>query len=202
MAESTNPDRRQQRAQATSRQLLLAAREVFERKGYRATTVGAITEAASTAHGTFYLYFKNKEEAFAKVFSDVVGEIEEATMVPWQGDARTTIHRATTGYFEVVARHHGLWRCLMEGIYHSRPIEQLWLEQRRPFIDRLEKTLPAGGDTRAVAVTLGSMIEWTAYTVVEMGEPAEIGLERAVAAVVDLWCSAAGRADSLPPRGD
>lgn len=55
------PDRlkkRQKRAVATSEQLLIAAREVFQTNGFQGTTVGAITDAAATAHGTFYLYFR------------------------------------------------------------------------------------------------------------------------------------------------
>ena len=197
MAEATIT-RRQQRAQVTNDQLLAAAREVFEQRGYRATTVGAITEAASTAHGTFYLYFKNKEDAFARVFAQVVGELEQESSVPWQGDTRATIRRAVSGYFNVVGRHRGLWRCLMEGIYQSPSIEAMWLELRRPFVERVQRTLPATGlcgldrplDTEAVAVALCSMVEWTAYTVVELGEPEQLGSERAVDAVVDLWHAA------------
>ena len=183
-------DRRQQQAQATSAQLLVASRQVFEERGYRGTTVGAITAAARTAHGTFYLYFKNKEDAFSKVFAGVVSELEASTIVPWQGDARTTVEEAVRGYFTVIARHRGLWRCLMEGIYQSRPIEQLWLELRRPFIERLGQALPPMADGEAIAVALGSMIEWTAYTVVELGEPAGIEVDRAVDAVVQVWCAA------------
>lgn len=189
LPEGITGDRRQQQAQSTCAQLLGASRQVFAERGYRATTVGAITEAASTSHGTFYLYFKNKEDAFAKVFGGIVTELEAATTVPWQGDARTTIEEAVRGYFSLVARHRGLWRCLMEGIYQSRSIEQLWLELRRPFIERLAQALPAIGDRQAIAVVLGSMIEWTAYTVVELGEPAGIDLERALNAVVDVWCA-------------
>ena len=49
--------KRQAQAAATQEQLLRAARGVFAARGYKDTTVGAITKAANTAHGTFYLYF-------------------------------------------------------------------------------------------------------------------------------------------------
>jgi AcrR family transcriptional regulator len=175
---------RQQRAQATADQLLAAARGVFEAKGYRATTVGAITEAASTAHGTFYLYFKNKEDAFAKVFATVVVELEQESSAPWTGDARTTLHEAVAGYFAVIQRHKGMWRCLMEGMYQSASIERLWIEQRRPFVERGEARKI---DVKATAVALGSMTEWTAFTVAELGEPADVSVESAVDAIVELW---------------
>jgi len=186
---------RQQRAQATADQLLVAARTVFEEKGYRATTVGAITEAASTAHGTFYLYFKNKEDAFGKVFAAVVDELEKGTTAPWAGDARSTLHDVVAGYFDVIVRHKGMWRCLMEGMYQSAHIEKLWLELRRPFVERLEHALTylvehdlaRPIDVKATAVALGSMAEWTAFTVAELGEPSDLSIEAAIDAVVDLW---------------
>ena len=56
-------------------QLLEAAREVFAERGYQATSVAAITDAASTAHGTFYLYFRNKEDVFAQLMATAMDEL-------------------------------------------------------------------------------------------------------------------------------
>ena len=69
------PGKRQQQAAATQEQLLDAARDVFAERGYQATTVGAITTRANTAHGTFYLYFRNKQDAFAAVMTSVTDEL-------------------------------------------------------------------------------------------------------------------------------
>ncbi len=46
----------------TVRKLLDAAMEVFARRGYHATRVDDIVKRADTSHGTFYLYFANKED--------------------------------------------------------------------------------------------------------------------------------------------
>ncbi len=62
--------KRRAQAAATRELLLAAARQVFAEKGYRATTVGAIKSHADTAHGTFYLYFRNKDEVFAEVLAE------------------------------------------------------------------------------------------------------------------------------------
>lgn len=70
---------RHRQADLTRRQLLSAAGSVFERAGYQATTVRAITSEASTAHGTFYLYFQNKEDAFCQVVEAVIVDEFEAT---------------------------------------------------------------------------------------------------------------------------
>ncbi len=48
-------------------ELVEAASTVFMQKGYAATTVSDITQAAGTAHGTFYVYFEDKESVFDAV---------------------------------------------------------------------------------------------------------------------------------------
>ncbi len=56
---------RRQRAKAANRQAILeAARRVFARLGYDATTVRDIIRETELAAGTFYNYFKSKEEVF------------------------------------------------------------------------------------------------------------------------------------------
>jgi AcrR family transcriptional regulator len=59
------------RGQRTVRKLLDAGIEVFGSKGYHAARVDDIVKAAKTSHGTFYLYFANKEDLFRALVSDV-----------------------------------------------------------------------------------------------------------------------------------
>jgi len=44
------------------RKLLDAAMVAFDKRGYHATRVNDVVEIAKTSHGTFYLYFSNKED--------------------------------------------------------------------------------------------------------------------------------------------
>src|SRR3989441_11332174 len=55
---------RELRAQGrkTMRRLLDAGMRVFAERGYHAARVDDIVRAAHTSHGTFYLYFANKED--------------------------------------------------------------------------------------------------------------------------------------------
>jgi AcrR family transcriptional regulator len=64
------------RGQRTRRLLLDAGAEVFARKGYFAARVDDIVKLAKTSHGTFYLYFANKEELFAALAAEVAGEMQ------------------------------------------------------------------------------------------------------------------------------
>jgi AcrR family transcriptional regulator len=127
------PKKRQKRTVATSEQLLIAAREVFQTQGFQGTTVGAITDAAATAHGTFYLYFRNKEDAFAHVMAQVIEEMYRQAAASWAGDLRSTVARAIGGFLTVFRAHRGLWQCLLEGMHTNAAVERMWLDLRRPW---------------------------------------------------------------------
>lgn len=189
--------KRQERAAATAEQLLVAAREVFERQGYQATTVGAITDAANCAHGTFYLHFRNKEDAFAQVMADVIHLLYEEARGPWEGDPYPALAQANLGFLQVFSEHAGLMRCIHEGMHRSKAIEKMWLDLRRPFIARIERILGRlveAGTVRPVntvlaAHALGSMVEWTAFTHFVLGEPpvTSTSIEDLASTVTDLW---------------
>lgn len=53
-----------ERKQARRRRLLGAATRLFGQHGYHATTVPMIVAAAGSSTGSFYLYFRNKEDVF------------------------------------------------------------------------------------------------------------------------------------------
>jgi len=72
----TPAEKRQLRARGerTVRKLLDAGIEVFSRTGYHAARVDDIVALAETSHGTFYLYFSNKQDLFRRLALDVGAE--------------------------------------------------------------------------------------------------------------------------------
>lgn len=64
-----------ERGRRTMRKLLDAGTEVFARRGYHAARVDDIVKAARTSHGTFYLYFSNKEDLFRSLAEDVAEQM-------------------------------------------------------------------------------------------------------------------------------
>ncbi len=58
----------------TMRKLLDAAMEAFDRRGYHATRVNDVVEIAKTSHGTFYLYFSNKEDLLRALVAEAAAE--------------------------------------------------------------------------------------------------------------------------------
>src|SRR5262249_46234559 len=63
------------RGRRTMRKLLDAGVTVFAQRGYHAARVDDIVKVAKTSHGTFYLYFSNKEDLFRALAVDVAGEM-------------------------------------------------------------------------------------------------------------------------------
>jgi TetR/AcrR family fatty acid metabolism transcriptional regulator len=62
---------RQSRGSGDKRERILsAAVRVFANKGFYATRVSEIAEAAGVADGTIYLYFKNKDHVLVSIFED------------------------------------------------------------------------------------------------------------------------------------
>jgi len=59
----------------TMRKLLNAAMVVFARRGYHAARVDDIVKVARTSHGTFYLYFSNKEDLLRALVAEAGTEV-------------------------------------------------------------------------------------------------------------------------------
>lgn len=77
--EKRRGDRRRARTRAD---ILAAARQVFARRGYHDASIAEITEQADVAVGTFYLYFRDKDEAFTTVleagFRETIEQVKQA----------------------------------------------------------------------------------------------------------------------------
>ncbi len=57
------------------REILERAKKLFSEKGFHSLTVSDIVDSLGIARGTFYLYFKNKDDIYKKVLENLVGEI-------------------------------------------------------------------------------------------------------------------------------
>jgi AcrR family transcriptional regulator len=75
-AATSRPGAARRRGEHTRARLLAAGAEVFAARGVHAARVDDIVKGARTSHGTFYLYFQNKEELFHALAEQVAGELE------------------------------------------------------------------------------------------------------------------------------
>lgn len=74
--------RRAKEAREARREMVLAcALRVFAEKGYHATSIADIIEAAGIARGTFYLYFESKRAVFDEILDNLF-QILKSTVRP------------------------------------------------------------------------------------------------------------------------
>ncbi len=74
-------DRRQDRGQATREQLVGEATRLFAERGFEATSVEAVLDAAGVSRGSLYHHFKSKEALFEAVLDAAEVRIGEATLL-------------------------------------------------------------------------------------------------------------------------
>ena len=98
------------------RKLLDAAMVAFDRRGYHATRVNDVVEIAKTSHGTFYLYFSNKEDLLRALVAEAAGEAQTLydalSTLPAKGAAPQweDVHRWVQAYSELWMRYAPLFR--------------------------------------------------------------------------------------------
>ncbi|HEY2749945.1 TetR/AcrR family transcriptional regulator [Phenylobacterium sp.] len=103
--------KREQTKVANRQAILDAAREVFGELGYETATVRDIIRRTGLAAGTFYNYYRSKEEVFAALADDGArrfGPILKG--LRGQGYSfETFVERAIGAYFDFIADEHRNW---------------------------------------------------------------------------------------------
>ncbi len=124
---TVEPIGKRERTKAANRQAILAAaRRVFAQLGYDAATVRDIIRGTDLASGTFYNYFRSKEEVFealaddgARRFRPILREAREQAK-----NFEDYLHSAFLAYFQFLAEDNQI---------EGRPIDE-----RRPHVIRMD----------------------------------------------------------------
>ena len=61
------------------RKLLEAGLAEFDERGFQAVRVDDVVRRANTSHGTFYLYFSNKDDLFKTLLRDALDDMQVIT---------------------------------------------------------------------------------------------------------------------------
>lgn len=191
-----------ERGNRTRRDLVKAARRVFERDGFLDARITDITAEAGVASGTFYTYFRRKEDAFAAV----VDELNEAMLHPRlrdvadRDDPVAVIEAANRAYL-LAYRRNAKVMGLMEQVALIDPeFRRLRLRRARAFTTRNARALKQlqdrgladqNLDPRLVATALSAMVSRIAYLRYVQGLGSE-SLETLVRTLTELWAGALG----------
>src|SRR5829696_2947298 len=112
MSEAALPLGKREQTKALNRQAILdAAREVFGELGYDAATVRDIIRRTGLAAGTFYNYYRSKEEVFAALADDGARRFAPILKAVRGkgGPLEDFVRKAIVAYFEFMADEHISW---------------------------------------------------------------------------------------------
>lgn len=162
----------------TLAKLLDAGMHVLAERCYHAARVDDIVRRARTSHGTFYLYFSNKEDLFRAIAVECAHEMEELAAglgpVTPDADGAAAIREWLAGFLATYRRYGAVIRAWMEDQVSDRSLTGLGLDAFAAVSDSLAARLAEVEpkhivDTEIAAVAMLAMVERFTYFVTSRG---------------------------------
>jgi AcrR family transcriptional regulator len=139
--------KREQTKLANRRAILDAAREVFAELGYEVATVRDIIRRTGLASGTFYNYFRSREEVFEALADDGAARFRPILRACWEASNTFDgyLRAAIQAYYDFLADEHESWQARRpagEKHPHMRiqtpEMERVFEEVRDAFVQAME----------------------------------------------------------------
>ncbi len=119
MSVETTASPKTRRGEATRRAILKAAEAVIGAKGFNDASIIDITREAGVAQGTFYIYFKSKDDIFAELVVEM-GRLLRLALSEATAEARDRIaaeRAGLRGFLTFVTAHPNLYRIIQEALF-------------------------------------------------------------------------------------
>ena len=113
-------DPAEDRAGRSDRKAILSAAErVIGERGFNEASIGHITSEAGVAQGTFYIYFKSKDEVFSELVLEMGRLVRRALSEATQDiENRLDAEKAgLTAFLEFIRAHPDLYRIIQEALF-------------------------------------------------------------------------------------
>ncbi len=109
-------ERKISRGDQTKNNLFQAAEEVFGQYGFNRASIAEITRRANVALGTFYIYFKSKEDILESLVKHICHQMrKEIQMAVFSIEDRREVERVgILKFFEFVRKHRAIYRLIPE----------------------------------------------------------------------------------------
>ncbi|SCK36118.1 TetR/AcrR family transcriptional regulator [Streptomyces sp. WMMB 322] len=183
-------------------ELIAAARKVFERSGYLDARLTDITKEAKCSTGSFYTYFKNKEEIFAAVLEVAQQDMLHPGMdrVPDTDDPYAVLEASNRAYLEAYRRNAKLM-ALLEQVANIDPVfRELRRRRSEAFIHRNARGIAdlqkrgfadPGLDPMLASRALSSMVSRVAFGLFAAtgGAQEPVDFEQVVYTVTRIWAN-------------
>ena len=161
---TTKPPQRQQGA-ATRTKLLQAGMQVLAERGYHAARVDDVVSVAQVSHGSFYLYFANKEVLIlelARSCADELGAMTKALGdISADAAGRQALREWLTEFVSIYRSYGVVVRAWVENQFNNPELTQLGLDSfasiAESLTERMSRSHPEDGLLRVVALV--SMME-------------------------------------------
>ncbi|TQM02131.1 TetR/AcrR family transcriptional regulator [Pseudonocardia kunmingensis] len=192
-----------ERGRRTRRQLLVAAREVFERDGFLDARVTDISAAAGASHGSFYTYFESKTD----IFRTLCAQEMDALYVGTGGsdpdgdepDPVARIERSNRRFVDIYKRNAALLGLFEQVTAYDEEVRKLRMTVRDRAVSRVQRSIvqlqEAGLADRDLdpfhsASALVTMVNSTVHFWLVLGE--QFDEETLVRTLTQLWARALG----------
>jgi AcrR family transcriptional regulator len=99
--------------------ILAAVVEIAGTEGYRGLTVDSIIANAGVSRATFYVHFKNKDDAFLRAYDREVGQMMDSVVDAYRGepDALSRVRTGVGEFLRYLAAHPRAARmCVIESL--------------------------------------------------------------------------------------
>jgi AcrR family transcriptional regulator len=159
--------------------LLAAGMEVLAEKGYHAARVDDVVRVADVSHGTFYLYFSNKEDLFRALAVQCADEMTELASslgpVPPGEEGVEALREWLSAFIATYRRYGVVIRAWMEDQVSSRDLARLGAKTfsgiTGSLVARLRDARGDGADVELAGAALLAMVERSTYFVTSRDLP-------------------------------
>lgn len=168
--------------ETTRARLMEAGIEVMARRGYHATRIDDVAKLAGVSHGTFYLYFANKDDLMLTLAERCAAELGELTAqlgsISEGPSGRREVRRWLTDFLALYRAYGVVIRSWVENQSSDPQLTRLGIDYlgvvSGTLIDRLATVHPDDAGLRVAALI--SLIERFTYLVVtrDLGDEAEV----------------------------
>lgn len=203
MAEKTG--RKEREFHLRRAEIMAEAERIFAAKGYYATTMAEIAEAAGFAIGSLYQFFDGKEHLYESVIAEKIemmqSEIRNAALNGH--NVKDKLEAIVKTHFSLVERYENFFAILIrwEGIYQADKSPTLLdrlLHNYRNYINFIESIIDEGREEnrfleespRSLAIALLGMID--AYAFNWLINPERLPLGEQVKTILNLFFRGVG----------
>lgn len=135
------------RGQATRRRLLKSAEDEFGEKGFHVASVSSITTRCGVGQGTFYIYFKTKEDILRELVWQMGREVRQALTTAIHGcsDRIQAERLGLKAFVDYVTEKPNLYKVVLESQFVDPAVYRKYYDDfSAAYVDALNQGIEAG----------------------------------------------------------